>query len=366
MIGLAVGLFILLGGAGTVVALGLFKKVNADEMVTQSFKNLLSADQVHWKGNLDVVQDDGDIKLDLDGGSNNAGLYQIDTDIDVSSFQLSGSIILDRSQSAGYIKINELSALLGLTVGNADVDQATKDRITSIASKYIKISESDIRDLYGQDVYDAGQKCYNAIQALSKSMDNKTLMSDLANAYKNNMFVVVSNKDSLKSESYANAMLPSLKGKKIYKLNIEFNEALADKFVDQVSSLQSIKDLGNLLDKVGTECQISDSADDSSTSFDTEEFSQVDQLSKTKLSLWVEEDTNNPVHVSLSYSDLEGSMALESDININEAKTIKLPSSSESISLVDAMKELGIYDTIKQSLDPSSTDIIDTTETTLE
>jgi hypothetical protein len=30
------------------------------------------------------------------------------------------------------------------------------------------------------------------------------------------------------------------------------------------------------------------------------------------------------------------------------------------------MKELGIYDTIKQSLDPSSTDIIDTTETTLE
>lgn len=226
-------LAVLLLGGGAYAAYSWYQ--NPQKVVTDSLVNGLTVKQVTYTGNVSLDSDGTKMTIDIKGKSANLSSSAVDASITISNsgkdFKTDGSVIYG-SNGDMFVKVDGLKEIadeylssMGIDDSStyADFNSAVDKFIKKVDGTWIKISASDLKE-FGQS-YSKSQTCVN--NAIKKFESDKTAVSEVADVYSKNQFIVVDKElgqkdgnlgyqiksDNAKLKSFANG----LKDTVIYK-----------------------------------------------------------------------------------------------------------------------------------------------------
>lgn len=226
---LGVLLLVLFGAAG--ISFALYQQPN--NVLGSAFQNALNARHVAFDGTLSTVSSPNTVAIVYHGGVAGKAV-QLDASFTIAGnsqkTSLGSSVVYD-DKGTLYLKVSGISSLIKSSTSSADL-QAVYDAIASkIDNKWFMITDNDLQQF---GVTDSGHdilKCYQTfLDQITTNTDQKNKISDLYNKYQ---FVTIAK------------TLPDqvINGANSFHYQLKFDDALAKKFMNGVSSLASFKQL---------------------------------------------------------------------------------------------------------------------------
>ena len=339
VIGIVVALLLVLGSASAVFGLWYNKPEN---VVADSFMKALTATSSEGVLAAKVVQEgsptftiSGDYKQSEAGEALGNAKVTIDDNGKASS--IDGSFAVSKDQTF-YVKINQLKkAVDALTEAEPMVGiytQVWDGVIQSVDGKWVSISQSDIKELTGEDQTDKEMVCVE--QKYNEFIKDNKQQQELRALYEKHPFIKVK---SLGMETVDG----------VYSDHYELtgDEKVANDFANGVKSLTVFKNIDGCLEQDLAK-DINDELKDSVKS---------DNGEKTKVEYWVGVVSHEPVKFTVVSTKDGSTMNLELKPKLNTKPTVEMPKADKT--LKDLSKDIEaatnkFYDTF--NLDTLETD----------
>lgn len=190
--GIIAAVLVVLGAGGVFAYQFLYQ--NPEKVVSDAVMNAIKAETMTFTGSVDTVSKTGGskIKIEVDGasgrGSGNVNV-KATFDFDGTPMTLSGSGLVD-DKGTLYFKATNVKKLVASYRAMIPAEsQAMFDQlIAKIDDRWIKISSDDTKDF--SETYSKSQKCLT--DTAEKFKTDKTLSSEVADVYKKNKFLTIS------------------------------------------------------------------------------------------------------------------------------------------------------------------------------
>lgn len=316
LIGAIVGLaaILLLGGSAATYALWY---QNPQKVVTDAIVNMLKAETYLVDGTVEILNiGDEDtsvnkISLALDGksttttGEMNA---KLSIDAEDKTYDLEGSALVD-SDANIYFKVKNIKSLTDEMAAESQAASPYVDQLVAkIEDKWIRISADDYKEV-SEDASKV-QKCF--ADTMKKYENDSKAQSQIADAYKNNQFIVIEEELGTKDGNIGYA--------------IEGDQDKAKSFANALKETDIYKDLSKCDDsfKIDTD--------------DVEDAVKDDDGTESRLEVWISQFGHELRQTKASLKTDEASVEAVLNTQFNQEVSVSAP--TDFVTIKDLMEDI--------------------------
>lgn len=315
-----------------------------ENVVADSFMKILTAESS--EGTLTAkISDEGTPTVSIAGGYKQSleqemlGKAKIEIDDNGKKYSLDSAFAVSKDQTM-YVKVDKLRETIdGLTEAQPMIGFYTEvfnDVITSVDGKWISISQSDLKELTGEDQADKELVCVE--QKYNEFLKDTKQQNELKALYEKHTFIKVESKGTETVDGvFSNRYLLSSDVK------------AANEFANGAKSLTVFKNIDGCLEQ--------DLAKD--VNDEIKDAVELDEGEKTTAEYWVGVWSHEPVKFKVNSTGKSGTLDLEFNPKLNTKPAVSMPKADKTF--VELSKDIeaatsSFYDTF----DPSTLDV-DTT-----
>jgi hypothetical protein len=342
VLGIVAAVVLVLGSAGAAFGLWYNKPEN---VVADSYMKMLTA--TSSEGVLTAkVSDEGSPTFSLSGGYKQSvgkevlGNAKVEIDDNGKKYTLDSNFAVSKDQTY-YVKLDKLRETIdGLTESQPIIGLYTEmfdDVINSVDGKWVSISQSDLKELTGEDQTDKELACVD--QKYNEFLKDASQQNELKNLYQKHMFIKVK---ALGTET--------VDGVLSNRYLLESDVKAADAFANGAKSLKVFKNIDGCLERDLAK-EINDEIKDAV---------ELDEGEKTTAEYWVGVWSHEPVKFKVNSTSKSGTLELEFKPKLNTQPAVTMPKADKT--LVELNKEIeaatsSYYETFDPSMledDPTS------------
>ncbi len=238
------------------------------------------------------------------------------------TLNVDGSVIA-LNDGTYYFKINNLRDVLKLTTGTSATAESAKSVVVvfepligKLDGSWVKIAPNDLQQ-FGANT-DQVDDCTSAVEGLQISKQDS---KEIKKIFKANQFATVS--ETLPSES--------INGQNSFHYKLQFNEAAASEFTNQVTALPSLSGLKACSDPIAKTVQSTKGQNNGP---------------QPTVELWVSKKSHDPTRLKVTYENGSVNAVLDTSVTLN-AKDVTVAAPEGAIPVTELKKD---FETVMTNL----------------